>query len=217
MRRLLVALTAMLAVLVSGCASNSTAIPGQGSFVFTSPGGKLEFTYPPGQRGTVGDFTGTSVTDAQRTIKLSDFPDTIMVLNIWGSWCGPCRGEAPDLNVAAELSADRPVQFLGINVQDAREPAADFIANFKVPFPSIYDPTTRTLLSMQGYPTTGIPHTIILDRDHRVARIFLRAVSAQELDEAIVGLVAEAGSAAPAASPGDTGATVATVPAGPTS
>lgn len=191
MRRMLAAVGVALAMLVSGCTSNTTAIPGQGAFVFVSPGGKKVYEYPAGTRGTVGDFTGTSVTDAQQTIKLSDYPDTIMVLNVWGSWCGPCRGEAPALNVAAQLSADRPVQFLGINVQDDRQPAADFIANFQVPFPSIFDPTTRTLLSIQNFPTSAIPTTIILDREHKVANIFLRDVSAEELDQAIVKLVAE--------------------------
>lgn len=198
MRRTLAAVMTAVALLVAGCTSNATAIPGQGSFVFVSPGAKKVYEYPAGSRGTVGDFTGTSVTDAQQTIKLSDYPDTVMVLNVWGSWCGPCRGEAPDLNVAAELSADRPVQFLGINVQDPdRQPAADFIANFQVPFPSIYDPTMRTLLSIQGFPTSAIPTTIILDREHKVARIFLREVNAQELDEAIATVVAEGGASVP--------------------
>lgn len=212
MRRVFTAVAVALALVVSGCTSNSVAIPGQGSFVFTSPGGKFDFTYPAGQRGTVGDFTGTSVTDAQQTIKLSDYPDTIMVLNVWGSWCGPCRGEAPDLNVAAQLSAGRPVQFLGINVQDARQPAADFMTNFQVPFPSIFDPTTRTLLSMQGYPTANIPHTIILDREHEVARIFLRQVTAEELDQAIVAIVDENGGSTTTGSTEATDPTAASTP-----
>ncbi|MEO5832817.1 MAG: TlpA disulfide reductase family protein [Nakamurella sp.] len=218
MRRILAAVTTALALVVSGCTSNATAIPGQGSFVFVSPGAKKVYEYPAGTRGTVGDFTGTSVTDAQQTIKLSDYPNTIMVLNVWGSWCGPCRGEAPDLNVAAELSADRPVQFLGINVQDAREPAADFIANFQVLFPSIFDPTTRTLLSIQNFPTSAIPTTIILDREHKVARIFLREVSAQELDEAVVAIVDEGGAgAADSTAAADPGVPSSADPTAPTS
>lgn len=199
MRRILVA---VMTLLLAGCTSNSTTAPEGGSFVFVSPGGKADFSYPVDQRQTIGNFTGTSVTDASKTIQLSDYPDTVMVLNVWGSWCGPCRGEAGDLNVAAHLSAGRPVQFLGINVQDQRDAATDFMTNFAVPFPSIFDPTMRTLLSMTGYPTTGIPHTIILDEQHRVARIFLRPVTAQELDQAIGAVVAEP---APSSAAGPTG------------
>ncbi|WP_111766616.1 TlpA family protein disulfide reductase [Nakamurella deserti] len=193
MRRILTAIAAATALVVSGCTSNATAIPGNGAFVFVSPGGKSEFTYAPGERGTVEDFTGSSVTDAGQTIKLSDYAGKIMVLNVWGSWCVPCRAEAEDLEVAAELSAGDPVQFLGINIRDDRQAAADFMAARAMPFPSIYDPTTRTLLSMSGLPTSSIPTTIVLDREHKVAKIYLRVVEAQELDEAVDALVAEGG------------------------
>ena len=210
MRKILVAVTAAVGLLLSGCTSNTTAIPGGGSFVFVSPGGKSAFSYPEAERGTVADFTGTSVTDAQQTIKLSDYPGKVMVLNVWGSWCGPCRGEAKDLEVAAELSADRPVQFLGINIRDDRAAAADFMAGYGVTFPSIFDPTTRTLLSMKGLPTGSIPVTIVLDKQHRVAQIYLRTVSAEELDQTVTGLVAEGGDSAAG------GATVPTTTTGST-
>ncbi len=216
MRRALTSMLVAVALLAGGCTSNATAIPGQGSFVFVSPGGESEFSYPAGERGSVGDFTGTSVTDAQQTLKLSDFPGRVMVLNVWGSWCGPCRGEAADLNVAQQLSADRPVQFLGINIRDSRQAAADFITGSGTRYPSIFDPTTRTLLSMQGFPTSAIPTTIILDRGHRVARIFLRVVGAEELDRAVTALLAEAGTAADTAPTAPSAPTAATAPTAPT-
>lgn len=193
MKRRFAFLLSLLLLTAAGCTSNAQTggIEG-GSFVFVSPGGKAEFSYPADSRQTIGDFTGSSVTDPNTTIKLSDYGGKAMVLNVWGSWCGPCQGEAADLNVAAELSKDRPVQFLGINVKDDnRQPAADFIAGLGVVFPSIYDPTMRTLLSMRGFPTTTIPATIVLDRQHRVAHIYLRVVRAQELDQVVTALVAE--------------------------
>lgn len=190
-RAALAAVVVGLTVFAAGCTSNARGFEGS-SFIFVSPGAKTEFSYPPAERQTVGDFTGSSVTDEADTIALSDYPDTVLVLNFWGSWCGPCRAEADDLNVAAELSADRGVQFLGINVQDSRQSAADFMAGKEVVFPSIFDPTMRTMLSLQGYPTTGIPSTIVLDRRHRVAHIFLRPVEAQELDEVVAAVAAEA-------------------------
>ena len=124
------------------------------------------------------------------------------MLNFWGSWCGPCREEAADLNVAAELSADRGVQFLGVNVRDSRDGAADFMAGKQVSFPSIFDPSMRTLLSVQGFPTSSIPSTIVLDRQHRVAHIFLGAVSAQQLDQVVAAVAAEGGDAAASSSAG---------------
>ncbi len=188
MRR--IALFAICGLLVlAGCTSNAQT----GSFIFVSPGGKTEFSYPASGRQTIGDFTGSSVTDESATIKLSDYPNTVMVLNFWGSWCAPCRAEAADLNVVAELSADRKVQFLGIDVQDTRQAAADFITGKQVSYPSIFDPTMRTILSMQGFPTTGLPSTIVLDREHRVAHIWLGRVGAQALDEVVAAVAAEGG------------------------
>lgn len=210
MTRLLSALVGLL--LLAGCTSNQIGGADTGSFVFVSPGGKLEFSYPEDTRKTIGNFTGSSVADPATTLAISDYPDTAVVLNFWGSWCGPCRAEAPDLNVAAALSADRPVQFLGVNVQDSRESAMDFITGKEVTFPSIFDPKMQTLLSVQGFPTTGLPFTIVLDRRHRVAQIFLRAVTAQELDEAIVAVVGADASAAvgPTAAPPGAGVTPST-------
>ena len=196
MKRRLAAVAVVLGLAPGGCTSNATAVPGAGPFVFVSPGGKSEFSYPAGERGTVADFTGTSVTDAQQTIKLSDYAGKVMVLNVWGSWCGPCRGEAKDLNVAAELAAGKPVQYLGINIRDDRQAAADFIASTRTTYPSIFDPTTRTLLSMSGLPTSSIPTTIVLDREHKVAHIYLRVITAQELTEAVDALVTEGDNAA---------------------
>ena len=176
------------AVLLTGCTSNAVST---GSFVFVSPGGKTEFTYPAPERQTIGNFTGTSVTAPEMTIQLADFPDTILVLNFWASWCGPCRAETPGLEVVSDLHHDDGVQFLGINIDDDRQAGADFISTYEVGFPSIFDPTSRTLLSIRGFPAVGKPHTIVLDRQHRVAHIFLGAVGAQELDEVVTALVAE--------------------------
>lgn len=188
LRRVLVG--SVTALLLAGCTSNGQTATG-GNFSFVSPGGKLVFSYPSDERQTIGDLTGSSVADANTTIALSNYPDQALVLNVWGSWCGPCQGEADDLNVAAELSADRPVQFIGINVQDTRPAAMDFIREKAVPFPSIFDPDSRTLLSMRGFPTSTIPSTIILDQQHRVAFIYLRDVTAQEIDEALISLVGD--------------------------
>lgn len=186
-------LLAVIAALLTSCTSNSVTDGSDGgSFVFVSPGGKTEFAYPAAERKTIGDFTGTSVSDEKVTIRLSDYPGTVLVLNVWGSWCAPCVAEIPDLIVASQLSAQRGVQFLGINVKDSRQAAADFIAGRQVPFPSIFDPTMRTLLSVRGFPTSGIPSTFVLDRDHRVAHIFLGAVRVEKLDPVVAAVAAEA-------------------------
>jgi thiol-disulfide isomerase/thioredoxin len=94
-----------------------------------------------------------------------------VVLNVWGSWCGPCRTEAPILADTARDLADQGVQFIGINTRDhgTARPLA-FQRNFDIPYPSIYDPDGSTLLSFTGtLPLNAIPSTVIIDRKGRVA------------------------------------------------
>lgn len=153
-----------------------------GGFAFVSPGGLTDIWYPPGQRGVVEDLSGPDVA-SEATLGLSDWAGQVVVINVWGSWCGPCRGEAADLNRAADALRGRGVQFLGINVRDTRDAAADFIDSKQVPYPSIFDPSMRTLLAIRGYPTSSIPSTLVLDRQRRVAQVFLRMVNDRELIE----------------------------------
>ncbi len=193
----LAAVAAIVAVVVAlaGCAGSGRET--YGGFSFVSPGGRTDFAYPIAQRGVVEDLSGPDIT-TEGTLALSDWSGQVLVINIWGSWCGPCRAEAADLNRAATALADRGVQFLGINVRDNQGAAADFMAAKQVPYPSIFDPSMRTLLAVRGYPTSAIPSTLVLDRQRRVAYIFLRVVTADELI-AVAGAVAAEPATDPAA------------------
>lgn len=82
---------------------------------------------------------------------------TPLVVNFWGSWCPPCRDEAPHLaSLAREYEGK--VQFLGVDIADDRPSARAFILEFDWPYPSIFDPrdTIRTELGMIGQPITLI-------------------------------------------------------------
>jgi peroxiredoxin len=88
------------------------------------------------------------------------------------------------------------VTMLGIDVRDNnREAAQDFVKDRKVTFPSIYDPAMRTMIAFGGqYPTSVIPSTLVLDRSHRVAAVFLREVLADDLRPVLARIAAEPGS-----------------------
>ena len=74
--------------------------------------------YPAGHRALAPDFTATSLTGA--TIKMSSYRGKIVVLNFWGSWCPPCRAEAPTLAVLDEQYSSKGVAFLGDDVATPR-------------------------------------------------------------------------------------------------
>ncbi|WP_066898066.1 TlpA disulfide reductase family protein [Mycolicibacterium houstonense] len=188
-------------VLLTGCSTGDDAVAQGGTFEFVAPGGKTDIFYdPPENRGRPGPLTGPSLTDPAKTISLDDFAGKVVVINVWGQWCGPCRAEIGQLEKVYTETRGQGVEFLGINVRDNnRQAAVDFVTDRKVTFPSIYDPPMRTMIAFGGkYPTTVIPSTVVLDRQHRVAAVFLRELLAEDLEPLLARLTAEPAPGGPA-------------------
>jgi len=185
---------AMTCALLAGCSTGDDAVAQGGTFEFVAPGGKTDITYdPPASRGKPGPISGPSLTDPAKTISLEDFSGKVVVINVWGQWCGPCRSEIAELQKVYDATKADGVAFLGIDVRDNnRQAAVDFVVDHKVTFPSIYDPAMRTMIAFGGkYPTTVIPSTLVLDRQHRVAAVFLRELLAQDLQPVVSRLAKE--------------------------
>lgn len=128
------------------------------------------------------------------TLSLEDFRGKVVAVNVWGAWCVECRKEAPDLVKVANESDPEEVAFLGLNNRDpSRENARGFVRTFDVPYPSIFDPSAKTLLAFNGTLTPySTPSTVILDRKGRVAASILGVLpSAGTLEGMIDEVVAE--------------------------
>lgn len=183
-----------VAVLLTGCSTGDDAVAQGGTFEFVAPGGKTDILYdPPGSRGKPGPISGPELTDPSKTVSLDDFKGDVVVINVWGQWCGPCRSETRELQKVYDATKAKGVAFLGIDVRDNnRQSAVDFVVDRKVTYPSIYDPSMRTMIAFGGkYPTTVIPSTVVLDRQHRVAAVFLRELLAEDLQPIVERLAAE--------------------------
>ncbi|AJW42774.1 protein disulfide reductase [Rhodococcus sp. 06-418-5] len=193
MRRFFLAVCAASAIaLVAGCSTGTDAVAQGGTFQFVSPGGQTDIFYEPDERGTIGELSGPDLMTEGKTTSLSDYDGDVVVLNVWGQWCGPCRGEADDLEDVYEATKSLGVEFLGINVRDESQTAAqDFVVSNNVSYASIYDPPMRTLTALGGVPTSVIPTTVVLDRQHRVAAVFLRELLAEDLQPVVERVAAE--------------------------
>jgi thiol-disulfide isomerase/thioredoxin len=158
---------------LAGCSSDVGSSGDQG---YVSGNGIIT-TLDSGHRKAPGPVSGTTL-DGKR-ISLSDYAGKVVVVNVWGSWCAPCRAEAPMLADAARKLASRDVVFLGIDSRDPSTAAARaFVRRFKVPYPSIYDQRGRTLLSFRGTLTpNSVPSTVVIDRRGRVAASVLGEIT----------------------------------------
>ncbi|MEZ0349425.1 TlpA disulfide reductase family protein [Mycobacterium sp. pR1184] len=190
---------AVLAIsgLLTGCSAGHDAVAQGGTFEFVSPGGKTDIFYdPPSSRGRPGPLSGPDLADPSHTLSVDDaiFAGNVVVINVWGQWCGPCRAEVTQLQQVYDATRESGASFLGIDVRDNnRQAALDFVNDRSVTYPSIYDPAMRTLIAFGGkYPTTVIPSTLVLDRQHRVAAVFLRELLASDLRPVVQKLTQEA-------------------------
>lgn len=180
---------AAVVLLAAGCSTSKDAVASGGEFEFVSPGGQTTIFYdPPESRGSVRGIEGESLLRDGVTIGVDDHPGQVVVVNIWGSWCGPCREEMPGLQLVQEQTG-APV--LGIDVRDVREPARDFVRDRAITFDSIFDPPARVLAQLRGYPRNTVPSTLVLDKQHRVAAVYLTAIRVPELIPVVQRLQAE--------------------------
>jgi thiol-disulfide isomerase/thioredoxin len=131
----------------------------------------------PDQRQVLPTVSGPAL-GSNQTISTQDYRGKVVVINVWGSWCPPCRKEAPDLQAASVETKD-VAQFVGITSKDYDPaPAEAFVRSFKITYPSIYDPTGKVLLAFAGeLPPSAIPSTMIIDREGRLAVRVLSEVS----------------------------------------
>ncbi|MEU7481501.1 TlpA disulfide reductase family protein [Lentzea sp. NPDC042327] len=185
MKRLLV-----LLLLVSGCTVGKDASQvGGGDFYLVAPGGQVNLRYEVADRKPLKGLEGESLLEPGKTVRLSDYAGKPVVVNIWGAWCGPCRTEAPEMQKLYEAGT----QVIGIDVKETSpEHPRDFMKVRKLTYPSIYDPSGRSFINVfKGLSPNSVPSTFVLDKEHRVAAVFLQAVLESDLKPVVEELAKE--------------------------
>jgi thiol-disulfide isomerase/thioredoxin len=176
-RRTVVTVAAVVVVLLAG-ALTVTMISGSGAQEGISylDGNPAQRVYAAGDRPLAPDFTATSLTGTR--ISLASYRGKIVVLNFWGSWCPPCRAEAPTLAVLSEQYAAKGVAFLGDDVADTPADALSFTQSVGITYPSVNDPGYSVVQDFaQVVPVNDTPTTVVIDRTGHIASMVLGTVS----------------------------------------
>jgi thiol-disulfide isomerase/thioredoxin len=170
-RMAVAALATALTLGVAACSSDSNSIAAQAkagdSKGYVSGDGAIEHVAAAERKDPL-QLSGTTLSGKQWSLK--DDRGKVVVLNVWGSWCGPCVSESADLEkVWTKLSkANEPVQFMGINYRESAETARAFLRARHITYPSLADNGGRTLLSLRG-KAASTPTTLVLDGKGRIA------------------------------------------------
>jgi thiol-disulfide isomerase/thioredoxin len=156
-------------------------LPGGGNSGVTDVDGNVgAVLYSAGHRPLAPDFTGTTLAGSR--LSFSSYRGRVVVLNFWGSWCGPCRQEAPSLAAAAQHYQPAGVAFLGVDERDTQASATAFERSFGITYPSLADPSSLVALDFTSViPLAGTPTTLVIDRTGRIAGAVFQEATYSEL------------------------------------
>ncbi|MET8944593.1 TlpA disulfide reductase family protein [Streptomyces sp. NPDC004542] len=189
-RLLLAASAAAAAVTLSACGAGGVS-GGGGNTNFVTGNNGID-TAAKGHRDAAPDLSGKTIDG--KTLDVADYKGKVVVVNIWGSWCGPCRAEGKYFAKVSKEYQDKGVQFVGINTRDSSTtPAVAFEKDRGITYPSLYDPTGKLMLRFKKGTLNPqlVPTTLILDRDGKIAARALQALSEESLLKMIKPVLAE--------------------------
>ena len=149
--------------------------------------------FPPASRGEPLALAGPALQEGAAPVDVAEHRGSVVVVNLWGSWCAPCRAEAPMLQETATAYATQGVTFIGVNVSDAPAAARAFERTYAITYPSIDDSVQmRAFLALREYvPSSAVPSTLVLDRQGRVAARVIGQISGSTLTALLDAVVAE--------------------------
>jgi thiol-disulfide isomerase/thioredoxin len=173
-RRTVVTVTAVVAVLLAAALAVTLLTQGNKAAATNS------IEYQAGHRPLAPEFSGTSLTG--EPVKLSSYRGKTVVLNFWGSWCSPCRAEAPILSALDQKYRSQGVAFLGDDVSDSAANALAFTRAQGITYPSINDPGYTVVGQVsQVVPIKDTPTTVVIDKTGHVSAEIIGSVSYGQL------------------------------------
>lgn len=124
----------------------------------------------------------------EEELTLSDYRGSPVVLNVWASWCPPCRIELPLLERGSREYAAAGVRFIGLDIQDTEAAALSTVRRFGLTYPNVRDARGLTAVD---WGVVGLPVTFFIDRDGFVVRRAVGALTSEKLAVAVEELIAD--------------------------
>lgn len=190
--RIAAVLAATLVLPLAACSGGKDAVD-QGAnnefrYVQANPKGTV---ITAGKRKPVGPLAGTLLDGS--SYQLSSDHGKIVVLNFFASWCGPCQNETPQFDQVYRDRKATGVQFVGLDVKDPSKSASQaWLRNKQITFPVVYDEPGKTALQLGNLPLTGLPDTVVIDKQGRVSAVYVGPVLPKDLTDALDQLAKEA-------------------------
>ncbi|CAN5255171.1 hypothetical protein BH20ACI2_BH20ACI2_02930 [soil metagenome] len=161
---------------LTGCSdSSNTNVTSTPANVNTKSAGSKSSEYPPLAASIAqADF---ELLDGTK-FKLTDHKGKILLVNIWGTWCGPCRAEMPHLVEMQDKHGENGFEVIGLNIGDGEggiepnELIEPFVEKMKLNYTIARSPNESTVKFFQMTKMDGVPQTLLIDREGRLRNIF---------------------------------------------
>lgn len=177
----------MLSAALGACGTSSRNTDASGTSSVLGVGTTV---YAAGTREQAPPLVGTTLDGTK--LSFDDGVDHhVVVLNVWASWCTPCRDESPALAGLATSLRAAGVRFFGIDEQDTTPAARAFVRSTHSPYPHFVDKNGALLRTLRILPQAGIPSTLVLDRQGRMAARVIGPTTAPALQHIVTGLLNE--------------------------
>ena len=125
--------------------------------------------------------------EAEKTGSLADYRGKWVLINVWASWCGPCRDEAPALEAFYRQRRGEDFEILGIDTQETGEGGLDFVAEFGLSYPQLHDGDGH--YAKDDLKTTGVPESFLVDPEGKLAAYIPGQVTEEWLDEQVAPMI----------------------------
>jgi thiol-disulfide isomerase/thioredoxin len=191
LKRLLAAATIGLLACLAACSGGKNAVDqaagGQFRYVQGTKKGTL---IPVSNRKVAGPVQAGLLSGGD--YRLTSDKGSVVVLNFFASWCGPCQTEVPQMDALYRERKASGVRFIGLDVKEtSHDQAVSWVDDKKISYPVVYDEKAKTAQQLGKFPLIALPATAVIDKEGRVAAIYTVPVLPADLTPVLNTLASE--------------------------